>query len=118
MVKQTRVWATAALLSFFVGSLGIDRFYLGCIGTGILKLLTAGGLGVWTLIDFVRILAGSTLCGVYRYADVKQTGGGLDNDLDNVYILISLLLGAMLLYYVIYPWYQRKYMTQVEEESD
>ena len=41
------------LLSFFVGELGIDRFYDGRIGTGIAKLLTGGGLGIWWLIDVV-----------------------------------------------------------------
>ena len=49
----------AILLSLFLGGLGIDRFYLGYTGLGILKLLTLGGLGVWALIDFIRIIVGN-----------------------------------------------------------
>lgn len=48
------------LLSLFLGGLGIDRFYLGKIGTGILKLVTVGGFGVWALIDLILVLTGST----------------------------------------------------------
>lgn len=49
----------AALLCFFLGAFGIHRFYVGKIGTGILMILTLGGLGIWTLIDFVMIIVGS-----------------------------------------------------------
>lgn len=49
----------AFLLCFFLGPLGVHRFYVGKIGTGILHLLTLGALGIWTLIDFIMIVIGS-----------------------------------------------------------
>ena len=48
----------ALLLSFFLGSLGVDRFYLGYIGLGLAKLLTLGGCGIWAIIDFILIAMG------------------------------------------------------------
>lgn len=47
------------LLSWFLGGLGVDRFYLGKVGTGIAKLLTLGGLGVWAIIDIILVLTGA-----------------------------------------------------------
>ena len=49
----------AILLCFFLGVLGVHRFYVGKIGTGILQLLTLGGLGIWALVDFILIVTGS-----------------------------------------------------------
>lgn len=46
------------LLCFFLGVIGVHRFYVGKIGTGILQVLTFGGLGVWSLIDFIMIVVG------------------------------------------------------------
>ena len=49
----------AALLVAFFGYLGVHRFYVGKIGTGVLMIVTLGGLGIWVLIDFIWILVGT-----------------------------------------------------------
>ena len=55
---SNKSWVLLLLLSIFLGGLGIDRFYLGKIGTGILKLITFGGLGAWWLIDIILVVTG------------------------------------------------------------
>ncbi len=46
------------LLCFFLGFLGVHRFYVGKIGTGILMILTFGGFGIWTVVDLIMIVCG------------------------------------------------------------
>jgi TM2 domain-containing membrane protein YozV len=59
IATEGKDWLVALLLSIFVGTLGIDRFYLGHIGLGILKLITFGGCGIWWIIDLIMIVTGS-----------------------------------------------------------
>ena len=54
-VKKDKNWIAALLLSILVGSLGVDRFYMGYVGLGILKLITLGGFGIWWLIDLILV---------------------------------------------------------------
>lgn len=52
---------TALILSVLVGGLGVDRFYLGYTGMGVLKLLTGGCFGLLWIIDIVNIATGKLL---------------------------------------------------------
>jgi TM2 domain-containing membrane protein YozV len=68
-----RSWIAALILSIFVGAYGVDRFYLGKIGTGVLKLITLGGLGIWWLIDLI-LIATKSMKGVVWEEDKKKQG--------------------------------------------
>jgi TM2 domain-containing membrane protein YozV len=57
--KSEKGFVPTLLLAIFLGGIGAHRFFVGKIGTGILQLLTLGGLGIWTLIDIIKIAVGS-----------------------------------------------------------
>ncbi|MCC9043454.1 NINE protein [Myroides sp. M-43] len=52
-------WLTTLLLCWFLGPLGVHRFYTGHTGIGIIQLFTLGGCGIWFLIDFIMIIVGN-----------------------------------------------------------
>jgi TM2 domain-containing membrane protein YozV len=49
----------ALLLCLFIGVLGVHRFYVGKVGTGVAMIFTLGGLGIWAFIDFIMIVVGN-----------------------------------------------------------
>ena len=57
--KSPKGFVPALILCILLGGFGVHRFYVGKVGTGIVMILTLGGLGIWTLIDLIRIAVGS-----------------------------------------------------------
>jgi hypothetical protein len=121
-MSERKSFTVAILLSLFAGPLGVDRFYLGCTWTGILKLITFGGIGIWALIDLIRLASGSKLCGGFQWdtEHVKKMAGGSEVD-DTMCIILAVTLGVMLLYFFVFPWIKRNYgnnsLDKKEEEK-
>jgi TM2 domain-containing membrane protein YozV len=56
MSMQFKDPMTALIISLFLGCYGVDRFYVGDTGVGIVKLITCGGCGIWAIIDWFLIM--------------------------------------------------------------
>ncbi len=54
-----RSWLTTLFLCIFFGAIGIHRFYTGFVLVGLIQLLTLGGVGIWAMVDLIRIILGS-----------------------------------------------------------
>jgi TM2 domain-containing membrane protein YozV len=59
ITEQRNKWITCLLLCWFLGVFGVHRFYTGHTALGVIQLLTLGGCGVWSLIDFIIIVSGN-----------------------------------------------------------
>lgn len=58
-ISKQRHFLAVFFMSYMWGVFGVDRFYLGKVGTGILKLITFGGFGLWVVIDLLLIMTGA-----------------------------------------------------------
>lgn len=83
------------LLSLFLGGLGIDRFYLGKIGTGILKLITAGGFGIWSIIDLVITLLGNRTDKAGRPLEGREQHGKTAAIVTVIVVVLGLVIGGV-----------------------
>lgn len=59
VMAPQKSWVVTLLLCIFLGYLGIHRFYTGHVAIGLIQLFTAGGCGIWTLVDFIMLLTNS-----------------------------------------------------------
>lgn len=84
----------AFLLSYFLGVLGIDRFYLGHVGLGILKLVTCGGVGIWALVDVILVGIGNVKDAAGRPLE-RDPVAGTPVKSQAVTLLLALFLGSL-----------------------
>jgi len=68
MAKKVN-WILVLIMSIVFGQLGVDRFIMGHIGLGILKLITLGGCGIWWLIDVILVATKNDFGGTVTWVE-------------------------------------------------
>ena len=105
--ESDQTFLTTWLLALLLGTLGIDRFYLGKTTSGVLKLVTGGGCGIWALIDLILVLAGRTTDADGRplagYEAHKKVAWIITGALAVLSLAESVFLGAPGRFFAIYP---------------
>lgn len=90
--NSSKSFMVTAMFSLFLGVIGVDRFYVGKVGTGILKLITIGGFGIWYLIDLILVYTGNM-----KDKQGRQLVGRKENlKLAVIILIIALAFGIVL----------------------
>ena len=125
MQTETRVvkrWVVQ-LLSFFLGQFGVDRFYTGDMVLGVIKLLTGGGFGIWTIVD-IWIQMGEGVAGIPTTifgvgSEVKIEPGSIlaGRIIGGIYWFLLALAIASVIIFLIYLTDIMKWLSKEDKAS-